>query len=423
MTGGDDIATIASLAAGGAGVSRLADGMTVFVPRTAPGDRVRLVDIKRHRRHAEALAGEVLEAGPDRVSAPCPHYEADGCGGCQWQHLAPAAQAAAKRRIVGDALRRIGKLDIPDPELVPSPNALGYRSSVTLTVRRRGPLVVAGFHAAADPDRVFPLERCIIARPELQALWTAVRPAIGVLPPGDDVRLKLRLSAAGHLHLVVAGGDRAFDDGEPLARAAREAGLATTVWWHPKGGAPRRVGGADGDAADVAFDQVNAGVGAMLHAAVVEEADRQSGGPAVRGRLLDLYAGAGDTAVPLAARGWDVALVELDRRAVRRAEERATALGLALRCVPGRVEDQLAALLPADVVVVNPPRSGLAEAVTAGLAAQPPARLVYVSCDPATLARDLRRLDASRERLRLVRAFDMFPQTSHVETLAVLERS
>jgi 23S rRNA (uracil1939-C5)-methyltransferase len=417
--GTETTVTIESLAAGGAGVGHLSDGIAVFVPRAAPGDRVRLAAVRRRRRHAEAHLAAVLAPGPDRVEPPCQHFTRDRCGGCQWQHLSASAQERAKRRIVGDALRRIAGLDVPDPPLIPSPRAFGYRTSMTLTVRREAARVYAGFHDAFAPDRVFPLERCAIARDELNRLWSAIAGTLDGLPPGDDVRLRLRLTPAGALHLLVSGGARAFTNGAMLARAAQAAGCDVTVWWQPAGGAPRRVGGLGADAAGVAFGQVNAEVAASLHAAVVEEADRNA--PQPRGRLLDLYAGAGETAIPLAQRGWDVALVEVDRRAVRRAAARAEETGRAVRCVAGRVEEHLERLLPADVIVANPPRAGLAEVVTALLVAAPPRRLVYVSCDPATLARDLRRLGARPGRLATVRAYDMFPQTSHVETLVVLE--
>jgi 23S rRNA (uracil1939-C5)-methyltransferase len=117
--------TIERLAAGGDGVGHLADGLTVFVPRTAPGDRVRLGDVVRHRRHAFARAAEIVEPGAGRVAPPCAHFSGEGCGGCQWQHLTGDAQRLAKARIVGDALRRIGRLDLPDPAVTPSPRAFG----------------------------------------------------------------------------------------------------------------------------------------------------------------------------------------------------------------------------------------------------------------------------------------------------------
>jgi 23S rRNA (uracil1939-C5)-methyltransferase len=135
--------------------------------------------------------------------------------------------------------------------------------------------------------------------------------------------------------------------------------------------------------------------------------------------VLDLYAGSGDTAVPLAQQGCEVVMVEQDPRSVRRAEERAKAAGASLRCITGQVENHLEKLLPADVVIVNPPRAGLSEEVTARLSVCPSVRLVYVSCDPATLARDVKRLGIAATDVVSLKAYDMFPQTSHVETLLV----
>ncbi len=412
---GDETVLIDSVAAGGDGVGRLADGMTVFVPRTAPGDRVSVTNIRRSRRHAHAVVARVVAPGPGRVEPCCVHFERDRCGGCQWQHLSAEAQAAAKRRVVGDALRRIGGLAIEDPVLVPSPRAVGYRATITLTVRWGPEGPIAGFHRATAADPVFALDRCAIARDEVGALWAALRPALGALPQGHDVRLKLRVATDGALHVVVGGGLGAWTTPQPLADAAAAAGLTATVWWEPTAGAVRRMAGPPADRGAVAFEQVNPEVAAALRAAVLEAA------PAPAGRALDLYAGAGEIGLALASRGWEAVAVEADPRAAARASERARREGSALRVVAGRVEHCLAQLLPADLVIANPPRAGLDAAVTALLAGRPVGRLAYVSCDPATLARDLKRLGADPARL-VVRCFDMFPQTSHVETLALLGR-
>lgn len=406
--------TIERLAAGGDGVGHLADGVTVFVPRTAPGDVVRLAGVVRRRRHAFARVAELVAAGEGRVAPRCRHFVEDGCGGCQWQHLTAGAQGAAKARLVGDALRRIGRVAVDDPPLVRSPDAFGYRGTVTLTVAGRGATRLAGFHRVGGAE-VFPLERCAIAAEPLNALWAAVRPALRALPEGDDVRLALRVTPEGGLHLMVRGGEGAWTGAAALEAAARGAGLAPTLWWQPAGGAVRRMAGPETDAAAVAFEQVNAPVATALREDVLAVL------PAA-GRVLDLYAGAGAVGLALAARGCEVATVEVDARAVRATKARASERGLRLRAVTAKVEDVLAGLLPADAVVANPPRTGLAAAATAALAAAPPSRLVYVSCDPATLARDLARLGAIPERLTALRAYDMFPQTSHVETLAVLDR-
>ena len=415
----DAVVLVESVAAGGDGVGHLADGMTVFVPRTAPGDRVALSHVRRRRRHAGAEVAELLERSPDRVVPPCCHFERDACGGCQWQHLSLEAQHRSKRRIVGDALRRLGGLAVEDPELVPSPRAFGYRATLTLTVRWHGAEPVVGFHRATGEGEgageVFALERCEIAREEVAGLCAAVRPALGSLPHGEDVRLKLRVAHEGSLHLIVNGGDRAWTTPQPLADAAAAAGCPATVWWQSSGGAVRRMAGPAADKASVAFEQVNAEVAGALRAAVLDAVPREAH------RVLDLYAGTGEVSLALARRGCEVASVEAEDAAVRLAEERARSEGLSVRAVAARVEDRLASLLPADAVVVNPPRTGLAPEVTGALERQPPAALVYVSCDPATLARDLKRLGADPARL-VLRCFDMFPQTSHVETLASLRR-
>lgn len=413
---GDDVVLIESVAAGGDGVGRLADGMTVFVPRTAPGDRVCLADVRRRRRHARAAVLRVVEPGPGRVQPRCAHFVRERCGGCQWQHLSAEAQAAAKRRMVGDALRRIGGLAVDDPAVAASPRAFGYRATITLTVRWTAAGPVAGFHSREAADPVFALDRCEIARDEINALWLALRPALGALPRGRDVRLKLRVAPDGALHVVVGGGLGAWSTPDPLADAAAGAGLAAAVWWEPAEGAVRRLAGPAADPAAVAFAQVNPEVAAALRTAVLEAV------PPRAGRALDLYAGAGETGLALASRGWEAVSVEADERAAARAAEQARRSGSALRVVVERVEQCLGRLLPADLVIANPPRAGLDATVTELLAERPPERLIYVSCDPATLARDLKRLGAEPARLD-VRCFDMFPQTSHVETLAVLVRS
>ena len=411
----DPTITIERLAAGGDGVGHLDDGLTVFVPRTAPGDRVRLGDVVRHRRHAFARAAEILEPGSSRVEPRCAHFAGEGCGGCQWKHLSPEEQAGAKARIVGDALRRIGRLDLPDPVVAPSPRAFGYRGTVTLTVQGGGARRVVGLHREADAT-VFALDRCEIAREPLNELWAAVRGWLGALPQGDDVRLALRVAGEGGLHLVVKGGEGAWGGAAALAGAAAASGLQPTVWWQPTGGAVRRMAGPEEDDSAVAFEQVNADVGLALRDAVL------SAVPEGAARALDLYAGAGEVGLALAARGVDVVTVEVDPRAVRWTKARAAARGLRLRAVAAKVEDVVVGVLPADAIVANPPRTGLEASVCAALRAAPPRTLVYVSCDPATLARDLVRLGATAGRITAVRAFDMFPQTSHVETLVVLDR-
>src|SRR6266480_5840043 len=136
----NDLVTITGIAAGGDGVGRLADGRAVFVPRTAPGDRIKIKDgsLKLLRNFGRAAVGEVAGPGPGRVTPPCPHYTQDRCGGCQLQHLEYDAQLAAKRAIVGDALRRIGKMEVADPDIVEAVEEWRYSTKVAMAVKSVG---------------------------------------------------------------------------------------------------------------------------------------------------------------------------------------------------------------------------------------------------------------------------------------------
>ena len=407
---------IVRLAAGGDGVGHLPDGRAVFVPRSAPGELVELRQLRVHRRFARARLGALVEPSASRVVPPCPHYTVDDCGGCQLQHLNDAAQRAARAMFVGDALRRIARLDAPDPELVPADRVFGYRTKLTLHVAAGGRRI--GLHPVDRPDQVFELDWCHITDDALNRLWQAVRRERTRLPPAL-VQVVLRLDRRGGRHLLLAGGGaEAWTGGPALGAALARRGADAIVWWEPEGGAPRVVAGGDEVYPATIFEQVHPAMGDLVRAHALAQAG------AVAGRLVwDLYAGLGETTELLLALGADVDSVEVDRRAVNEAVRCGAALGpTRVRRLAGRVEDRLSELRAPAVVVTNPPRTGMDERVTAALAAGGAARIVYISCDPATLARDLTRL-APVYRVAGVRSFDLFPQTAHVETVAVLERA
>lgn len=407
---------IERLAGGGDGVGRLDDGRVVFVPRTAPGDLVELARVDRRARFARATLGRMLEAGPGRVEPRCPHYLADRCGGCQLQHLDGSTQREAKRRFVAEALTRIGRLTIDVPPVRPSASNWEYRSRIALAV---GPgRRLAGLHPLDQPDRVFALVHCHLAAPPLMDLWQRVGPLLHLLPP-DVERLQLRLDPTGLPHLIVrTRGDQAWSDGRKLGD---RIGPPATVWWHPEGGAPRVVAGADEAYPAMVFQQVNPGLGAEIRRYAVEQLGELSDR-----RVWDLYAGVGETSELLHDRGAVVDSVELDRRAVEQGERRAP--GLAVRHV-GRAEEVVPRLPDPAAVISNPPRTGMAPAVVAEVIRRRPDRVVYVSCDPATLARDLGVLcgtapearSGTRYRIAALQPFDLFPQTAHVETVVALE--
>ena len=415
---------IHGIAAGGDGVGTLPDGRVVFVPRTAPGDLVELRAMTSAKRFARARAGRVLEASPARVDPPCPHYVHDDCGSCQLQHLTVEAQQGARRRILADALRRIGGQELEEPVLEPSDTEWEYRAKMSLTVgaSRRGPRPI-GYHRLGHSDQVFALTRCPIARPELNALWQALQPHRGLLP-GNAKRVVLRVDRAGGRHVIVRTGEpgtwtRARDLGATLGRE----GIAVTLWWHPEGGAPRVLSGGGEAYPATVFEQVHPVMGDRVRDFAVARL-----GDLPARHVWDLYAGIGETTLRLRHLFPAATLesVELDPRAVRLAEDRGPREGITRHT--GRVEDLMPRLHPAEAVILNPPRTGLHVEVAKALLELPgsgagptPSRLVYVSCDPATLARDVARL-APRYRLSGVRGFDLFPQTAHVETVATLDR-
>src|SRR5258708_24783601 len=181
-----DVGGIPGIAAGGDGVGRLADGRAVCVPRAAPGERVELKEksLKLHRTYARAELGTIVAGAAARVAPPCPHYERDHCGGCQLQHLAYDAQLAAKRAIVGDALRRIGKFDVTDPELVEATEEWRYAAKITLAVKtRRGSGMTLGLQPYDRPNGVFPLADCHITDHRLMELCRELRQPLELLPP------------------------------------------------------------------------------------------------------------------------------------------------------------------------------------------------------------------------------------------------
>ena len=397
---------ITGIAAGGDGVGRT-DGMVVFVPRTAVGD-VADVRLARSKRFARGVLDRLEVPSPDRVDPPCRHYVVDRCGGCQVQHLSYEAQLRAKGTIISDAMRRIGHRDVERVAVEPSESAWRYRRKLTLHLRRAGGRWIAGLHPYDDPVAVFDLVDCPITEERVLEQWAALRGAFDLLPRERELRVAVRLLAAGAA-VVVEGGSAwpshlEFFDAVPSI---------SELWWRPERGRMRRLAARTVESeGGASFVQINARVAARLRTHVVDRVRAYA-----PRRVVDAYAGAGDTALAIAASGSVVAAIELDAEAVARFAQQLRAPSSA---VVGRVEDHLAAALPADVVLLNPPRGGVDAAVAQALQSvrSAPRAIIYVSCDPATLARDVSRMP--RYRVASVRAYDMFPQTAHVETVCEL---
>ncbi|TVP76958.1 MAG: class I SAM-dependent RNA methyltransferase [Gemmatimonadales bacterium] len=461
----------------GAGVGRLDDGRVVFVHRTAPGDRARIRLVTEKRRWARGKLEAVLEPGPGRREPPCRHYER--CGGCTLEHLEIGAQLEARTRRVLDALERIGGLDpeaLPEPELHPSPREFGYRNRATFTLVRTRTGVIAGFHRLEAPGRIEDVDGdCRVLEPALARLWDGIRaswgPEAGRLPGGRSLRLVLRaLSDGTGLLLVEPGPLRGAPVGpsEPATRGAADLlaeveGLRA-VWWRPGPDAPPLLlagqGGDDEPAPEEVwfgeripvrpgqFLQVNRAAAEHLHELALREIGPPRTSGDAPGSLVDAYCGHGVYGRRFAGLGGRATGIELDPRAVASARERPVA---GFRILEGRVEDRLPeAVEGADRVLLNPPRGGTGSRVMqilAGPASASLRRMVYVSCDPATLARDLATLGVDLPlgtdpgegprrslprtvsggspalwQLQRLQLFDLFPQTAHVETMVTLVR-
>ncbi len=386
---------------GGVGLAH-AEGRTLFVGLAAPGDRVR-ARIERVRGGvAFASIVEVLAPGPARVEPPCPYF--GRCGGCDFQQLAYPAQLEAKAGIIRDCLRRIAAIDPPpDVAVSPSPRDWDYRSRAEWQHDAARGLL--GYFER-DSHRVVNVTHCPIAAPEIEAALKELRGRMetGTLP-------------AEIAEFRAAAGDDAVAIAPPLDDD-RPAELVRTA-----GGERYRY---DADC----FFQTNH---ALLDPLVTEALRHvppaaTANGAAAPGVAVDLYCGVGLFTLPLARRFERVIGVEAHHAAAAYATQNLVAAGLGNARVDAvGVEPWLtrhaSVLAPPAFVLLDPPRTGAGDAVVEGILALRPGRIAYVSCDPATLARDLRRLLGGGYALDGVTAFDLFPQTHHVETVAHLIRA
>lgn len=399
--------SIESIAAGGDGVGR-SDGLVVFVPRTAPGDVV-TAQISGKGHFARGTLKTIASPSAVRIDPPCPHYTRDHCGGCQLQHMTYESQLAAKQLIIRDSIQRIGKRIVDVPAIERSPKDWRYRTKLTLAIRRRGSRWIAGLHPYDDPSRVFPLADCPITDSRVVAAWRDIMSADAYFPDAKELRGSVRITSGGPTFVMIGGESWAAREQFSAAVPSISA-----VWWEPAEDKPRRLlydKRQDRDPS-ASFAQVNAEMAEVLRAYVLERAKTYE--PRT---VIDAYSGAGHTALALAEQGAKVTAIELDRDASAWSAAR---LAGPSRAINARVEDALPGLFPADLVILNPPRAGVDARVTATLEAEVGhvRGLIYVSCNPATLARDLARLPTYR--MESLRAFDMFPQTAHVETVCEL---
>jgi 23S rRNA (uracil1939-C5)-methyltransferase len=443
--------TIDDLAFGGEGVGR-ADGYVVFVRGGVPGDRLRVRVDQARSRFGRGTIEAIETPSPHRVEAPCPYF--GRCGGCRLQHVDYRAQLAFKSKQVADALERLGGLGAVEVRpILAAPEIYGYRNKMEFTVARAGDGagLTVGLHEAERYDSVLDVERCLLQSEHMNALLDEARrffaeSGLGAWEQdsGEGLLRFLMLRQGyrtGESMVNIVTSSPAVSELAPLAaRLAtrvprttsvvmnvnpKKASVAVGVEEHLLGGRDHireSVGGLEFQVSANSFFQTNTAQAERLFALVLDSACL-TGGETV----LDLYSGTGAISLQLAQRCRWVYGVEVTQAAVDDAARNAAANGIA-NCtfLAGEVRFVLPQLVSqgvkAHVVVADPPRAGFHPKALRALAQMAPARIVYVSCNPATLARDLGELVRGGYRLEWVHPVDMFPHTPHIEAVARLAR-
>ena len=366
------------------------DGYNVFVAGGIPGERVVAEVVKVHRKYVSAKVVDVLEASPDRAEPPCPYY--GECTGCQWQHLSYDAQLKTKHEKVTDALQRVGELaDPPVSEVRPSPDQLGYRNHARFTINRDGAL---GF-INRETRQFVRIDKCLLMHQGVNDLLEELQDHCG-----ETTQLSIRAGKYSGDFLI-----------QPYL-VHPEIGVLTGQKRYTES-----VAGQDFLVSSPSFFQVN-----VEQAAAAADVVRDRLHLTAADVLLDAYTGVGTFAILLAPSVKRVIAVEESSAAVADAKQNAGDLQN-LEFVLGRTEDVLRNLpVKPDVVVLDPPRSGCQPRALESLIEMAPSRVAYVSCDAETLGRDLKILCQGGYRLDEVAPLDMFPQTHHVECVALLSR-
>ena len=429
---------IDKLVHGGKGLTH--DGsLAIFVEGVLPGESVRIQPERVKKGYAEGRLLEVVTPSPHRTDAPCPVY--GQCGGCQLQHASPTAQLELKRDILAETLVRLGGLvDVAVPPLIASPDVYGYRHRARLAVvTPKGKTASLAYHEEGS-HRLVPIAACPLLAPRLNEAVAHLNRALA----GSG--LMAALIQEVRLGYSVATGERVIQyEAERCTRRQAEGwfervrtgldglkgqvmiagrGLQERRWVDGETALTEQVAGLRLRCSDRSFVQANWRLNEMLVETVTDWA--LTGQDRAPLRVLELYAGIGNFGLPLARGGALVTLVEANPAALADARYNARVNHVGrCRFRQGSAEAILDASTPDeyDFVLMDPPRTGLSKEALTGLLRLRPRRLVYLSCDSPTLARDLRVMREAGYRVTRLQGFDMFPQTMHIETLVELARA
>jgi 23S rRNA (uracil1939-C5)-methyltransferase len=395
---------------GGDGLARLPDGRAVFVPFALPGERVRIALVDDKKRFARATLLEILETSPERISPRCIHYGV--CGGCHYQHLSYADQLKHKEAVLREQLDRIGGFNQPNLKpIVASPNEWFYRNRVQFHPSEEGALSFV----AVGGEGLLPISECYLPMDALNALW----PQLDLEPLPELERVALRQGADEQLMVVFEStSDKAFEVDLEASVAAVQIGPNETHILADDFTLTVQMNGRDFRVSAGSFCQVNTAVAEKMVAHILDIA------PFTKNMtVLDVYCGVGLFSAFIAPQVERLIGIELSASACADFEVNLDAFEN-VELYEAAAEDVLPGLdVQPDVVLVDPPRAGLDGSVLDAIVGFEPGLVVYISCDPATLARDGKRLREQGYQLEQITPFDMFPQTYHIESISLWKQA
>jgi 23S rRNA (uracil1939-C5)-methyltransferase len=403
--------TPTALVYGGEALGRLPDGKAVFAPFILAGETGRLRVREEKRGHVKADLVEILEPSPQRITPRCPHFTQ--CGGCHYQHMPYEMQLVAKAEILRDQLQRLGGMEeVPLQPINPSPDAFNYRNHIQFHLDPQGKL---GFQAAHS-NQVIPIAECHLPEPVLNEIW----PQLDIEPLPGLERISLRLGMDEEIQLILESTDpELFEFSvEELPISAVHLSPAGAVVLAGSELVSLEILGRSFQVSAESFFQVNTRMAEAMVQQILEILPLEPSQT-----LLDLFCGVGLFSAFIAPRVKKLVGIEVSPAACRDFAVNLDEFdNVELYEAPVAQVLQQINFHP-DVVLVDPPRSGLDRPAMDGLLAQGASWLAYVSCDPATLARDARRLSAAGYRLAQVTPFDLFPQTFHIESISLWEKA
>jgi 23S rRNA (uracil1939-C5)-methyltransferase len=396
------------MVAGGDCLSRLPDGRAVFVPFVLPGETVSVEVVDEKTRYARAKPIDILTASPERITPRCIHF--GECGGCQYQHLAYEHQLTLKEDLLRDQFQRIANIDDPPIQpIVPSPDPWNYRNHVQFHLGKAGEL---GF-IHADGEHLLIIDECHLPKPDINALW----PQLELGPESGVYRLGIRQDSFEDIMLILEGNEPEapeFSEDIPVSAVYTPPDARLTV-----------LAGEDHlvfslferhfQVSARSFFQVNTPMAEKMVRHLLDNLDLTG-----ETRAVELYAGVGAFSAFIAPRVGHLIAIESSGSAchdfVINLDEFEN-----VSLYEAQAEAVLPTLnMPVDLLVMDPPRSGLAPAVHDALAELQPRQIAYISCDPATLARDVKRILSNGYQLQSITPFDLFPHTAHVETIVLM---